>query len=186
MKTMDQAIVLFFNSWLKRHLFLQVFVSILAINLIYLIPPFLILYWFLGEKKVALRAVLAGLLAWQGLARLIGWLYFRPRPFVALPTWEWLFHRPDYSFPSDHATFLSALAVSFYLAGEKRVGLGLAFLTLSVSLARLVVGFHYPTDLLAGWLLGGLVAVLTFYLKELIDRFFCQPIIRLAQKLHLA
>jgi len=183
---MEQAIVSFSISWLKNHFFLRVFVAVLATNLIYLVPPFLVIYWFWGDKKVALRAVLASLLAWQGLARLIGWLYFRPRPFVTLPAQEWLFHRPDYSFPSDHATFLSALAVSFYLAGEKKVGVGLAFLTLFVSLARMVVGFHYPTDLLAGWLLGGLVAALFFRFKNPIDRFFCQPLIRLVQKLRLA
>jgi len=166
---------------------LDQFFKFIAVYLIYTIPLFLLGYWFLGEKKTALRAAFAGILGWCGLAYLIGhYLYFRPRPFTALPTKELVFHRPSYSFPSDHATFLFALAFSFYLAGERKIGYCLLGIGVLVSVSRVVVGFHYPSDVLAGWVLGSFVAGIFWLAKDPLDKWAIEPIIRLAKKVRLA
>ena len=78
-----------------------------------------------------------------------------------------------YSFPSGH----SSSAVSVYgslAAHEKRSRLlwVLAFLLpLLVGFSRVVVGAHYPTDVLCGWLLGIVVVLLVPWLRRRLPRW---------------
>lgn len=64
----------------------------------------------------------------------------------------------DWSFPSNHATLAAALAAGLALLRPR-----LAWLTLplagAAALLRVLVGVHYPHDVLAGAVLGGTVAV---------------------------
>ena len=63
-----------------------------------------------------------------------------------------------YSFPSAHATntFGCALWLSYFYPRQGWVFFGLSAL---VSLSRVFVGVHYPSDVLGGWLLGAIIAL---------------------------
>jgi len=102
----------------------------------------------------ALRAELATVSAWGGNA-LIGWLWFRARPLDAVSGVQALIDAPltAKSFPSDHATIAFAVAFSVFFADRSW---GWPFLALAalVSLGRVIVGVHYPSDVVAGCLLG--------------------------------
>ncbi len=108
-------------------------------------------------------AVAAGLSAGLGLlvAKLITEIYDRPRPFVAHPGSVHLFapHVPDASFPSDHATAAFAIAAAILLRSKPRWGaITLAF-ALILLVGRVALGYHYPTDVLGGAMIGTLAAV---------------------------
>jgi undecaprenyl-diphosphatase len=94
------------------------------------------------------------------MAAVIARVVDRPRPFVVHPQIHlFLAHAADPGFPSDHATAAFAIAVVLLLRlGRRALPVLLAATALAVS--RVLVGIHYPADVLAGALLGTAAAVL--------------------------
>ncbi len=117
--------------------------------------------WALFARKLRYRAVWAFvtmMVSWN-VGLLIKLLVQRARPVVDDP----ISHSPGYSFPSGHAfnAAVVATAVVFLLwpllgrVGH-RVSVALAVLgVLLVGLDRVFLGVHFPSDVLAGFLLGG-------------------------------
>ncbi len=107
-------------------------------------------------------AVAAGLSAGLGLAagKVISEAVDRVRPFVADPSGVHLFshHAGDPGFPSDHAT--AAFAIAFAILLRKRSwGIVALIAAAIVSVGRVALGLHYPSDILAGTVLGGAAAL---------------------------
>lgn len=112
-----------------------------------------------GRHGVA-AAGFSALLA-LGVAQVISHMWDRPRPFEAHPGHAHLFLpvSPDPSFPSDHATAAFAIAVAIFLRHRKAGILALVLATI-VSVSRVALGTHYPTDVIAGAALGTACALL--------------------------
>jgi undecaprenyl-diphosphatase len=110
------------------------------------------------------RATVAALLS-SSLALLanqaVGHVWDRPRPFAAHPLATHLFAAPsiDPSFPSDHAAAAFAIAVAV-LAFSRPVGAGFVAAATLITLSRVVVGLHYPSDVAAGAAVGAGAALL--------------------------
>lgn len=117
--------------------------------------------WLVVSQRFAAAVVLAGaaLDAWV-LNPLLKHVFGRDRPTVR----SYVEPVSRYSFPSGHATASMAFAaVAVVLAWPTRwrrpVTIGAAIYVVLVGLTRIVLGVHYPSDLLAGWALG--LAVVT-------------------------
>jgi undecaprenyl-diphosphatase len=113
--------------------------------------------FFLRDRRrllVLASAAVSALLAWLASDG-IGFLYFRPRPFAALADARLLISKSplDKSFPSDHATIAFALAFAVYQADRRWGGILLAMAAV-IALARVFVGVHYFSDVVAGAFLG--------------------------------
>ena len=65
----------------------------------------------------------------------------------------------DLSFPSGHAGSSFAAAAAIYLSCPRRIGIPALVLAALISLSRLYVGVHYPTDVICGALIGTAVAI---------------------------
>ena len=183
----DQAWLIAWNNFANSSHFWLKSIKFIAECLIYLVPVMLIILWFwkAESKKVALRATFAGLVAWLIASNIIGRLINRPRPFESLDVHELIFHRPTYSFPSDHAAFLFALCFSFWLSGYKKIALAIFILAIIIGAARIAVGVHFPSDIIAGGILGIFIA----WLIELLDRplrIVYNLLIRIARLIKLA
>ena len=87
------------------------------------------------------------------------------------PEGEWgqVYRKTDpHSFPSGHAARAALLAVLAIGLGPAWLGLLLGIWAPLVMLARVAMGVHYLTDVLAGALLGGLVGLVVLRLTPLL------------------
>lgn len=123
-------------------------------------------------RRASVAAVLS---AGLGLAvgKVISELVDRARPFVADPHGVHLFaaHAADPGFPSDHATAAFAIAVAIFLR-KRSWGIAALVLATILSVGRVALGVHYPSDVLAGAALGAAAALAlwTPALRTRIDR----------------
>ncbi len=102
-------------------------------------------------------AAIAALVA-LGVGQIIGGAVDRARPYDAMANVHLLVDKTtDFSFPSDHATVAGAVAVGLLFA-DRRWGIIATALAIVMAFTRVYVGAHYPGDVLAGLLLGGLVS----------------------------
>jgi undecaprenyl-diphosphatase len=130
-----------------------------------------------GRARTATRrAVVAGGLSAGvalAIAQVVAQVVDRPRPFVALAGSVHLFshHAADPGFPSDHTTAAFAIGAALLLRNRAWGTVVLVFATL-LALARVGMGVHYPSDVLAGAALGTLVAVVLWHpaVRALLDR----------------
>lgn len=123
----------------------------------------------LVSRKMLLKAALLAVGVGGGavLNVLLKSIFQRDRPQL----WERLVTENSYSFPSGHAMASSALALSliviFWPTRWRWLVVTLAGLYMVViGLTRLYLGVHYPTDVLAGWMVSGAwVALMVLVVK---------------------
>jgi undecaprenyl-diphosphatase len=79
----------------------------------------------------------------------------RPRPFVTFTDLKIIIPTPsEFSFPSGHTASSFAAASVFYKHLPRKIGIPAIVLAGLIGLSRLYVGVHYPTDVIAGVLMG--------------------------------
>lgn len=118
---------------------------------------------FAAGKAGALCAInmvcagLSSLLIYLVLKRVCG----RTRPYEACPTIKLCGHVLDrFSFPSGHT--LHSVGFSLVLVYYFPMwALALVPFTLVVAIARIVLGLHYPSDVLGGAMLGALIGLVS-------------------------
>jgi undecaprenyl-diphosphatase len=173
---MDTIVVAWLNGHAGEDLLLDTLIWEISANQLY--------------KGVVVAMALVGLWAWRGgdshkrragviaavgisvLAIFVGRvlaksLPFSPRPIHSLDTTVNLPLGVDpdalagwSSMPSDHAVMFFAIAVSVFLI-ERWLGVVLLLHALVVvSLPRIYLGLHWPSDIIAGAMVGGVIALL--------------------------
>jgi undecaprenyl-diphosphatase len=129
--------------------------------------------------KVASASALAAAAVAMLANQVISHLWERPRPFTAHPLATHLLApvSPDPSFPSDHAAVAFAIAFAV-LAFSRWAGAAFLAAAAAIAVSRVVVGVHYPSDVLAGALVGWTAAlVVTRWAAPLLA-----PLIRLVER----
>lgn len=133
-----------------------------------LIVVWLLLIWK-GGKRGRTAAILVVLAV--GLSDVIGARVLKPgvgrlRPCYELENVRLLVSCGGrHSFPSGHAANTFAAAITFAYFYRRYAGLFVTFSQL-VGFSRIVVGVHYPGDVLGGFILGGLIAASLLLLYE--------------------
>lgn len=116
---------------------------------------------FFKKKKEMLVVFITACLGWVA-SSVLKMLIQVERPFVALPDVQSLFPETGFAFPSGHATFFMALAISIFLL-HKKAGYIFIFFALLIGLARIIAGVHFPIDILGGFILGAGISYLFAY-----------------------
>ncbi len=92
----------------------------------------------------------------------------RPRPFRTFTELTILIPTPgEFSFPSGHTASSFAAAAVFYRYLPKKIGIPAIVLAGLIGFSRLYVGVHYPTDVIAGVVMG---IFLSYLAQFLVDR----------------
>ena len=186
---MDWRVYHSINDFVWRHHWLgSLFKAIETYGTILIAVAAFALWFFArpgGDRKWKLAAGSALGAAALGIVinRIIAALYHRDRPFIAHPSAH-VFgpHKTDPSMPSDHATAALAIAVAVLLIDT---GVGLVFLALAVLIAigRVIIGEHYPGDVLASTVIGVAAAIVIVRLGRPVVAFIVRIVERVTDPL---
>ena len=137
----------------------------------------LVMYFLVRKKLLSALLLMINYYGSRYLNHMLKLWYERPRPDVSQ-----LITVTGYSFPSGHTMNATAFLgfIAYLTITEHRIPLHkkvliiviTCFLIFSISVSRVYLGVHYPSDILAGWAAGGSWLVLcilfhrTFMQKE--------------------
>jgi undecaprenyl-diphosphatase len=162
---MDLSVYHSLNNFAYRHAAVGDVARFFANDLIFITFGLLALVCLVGGRRAFVRdrsAIVAGAataLIALGIGVIIGHLWDRARPFVHHAHHLLVAHAADASFPSDHVTALAAVAFAL-LFRRRPIGWAVLAVTVLVAVARVMVGVHYPTDVLGGAADGLLIAII--------------------------
>lgn len=182
---MNEKIFYYLNSFLGKSIFFDNTVLFLSNNFGYvlIIVSFLFLLFnhnlqqqdlsgkkiFRQKVKEIIIMLASTLLAWA-LVVIVKKLFINPRPFIIYPDIKTLFiYGSEDSFPSGHAAFYGALAVSIF-AYHKKAGIFFALGAFLIGISRVVAGVHFPLDILMGFIFGASVSVLVYYFIRILAK----------------
>ena len=166
---MNEKLFLMINNFAGHNHFLDLLGIFLAKGMPYFfILVEIYLYFIAKHKKEALFAFYSVVVALT-ISFLVSLVYIHNRPFMDNLGVALIHHKADTSFPSDHTTFLFAIAWSFMFF---KVRFWSMFLILALfgGLARVYVGVHYPFDILGGIVIGLVGASIIYILRERLEK----------------
>ena len=118
----------------------------------------LVMLLFRSTRKAGLSALCAMIIGLVVVNFTIKPLFARPRPWLVIQGFVNLVEEKDpNSFPSGHTNAAFAFALALCMTAPKRwMKITAVCLAVVMGLSRLYVGVHFPSDVLAGALIGSL------------------------------
>lgn len=166
---MEALILLFIQEHIRNAILDPFFIFITHLGdsgIIWIIISLVFLF-FQKTRKVGCMMIIAMLLSLLFNNVILKNLVARVRPYEAIDGLQRIIEaQPDWSFPSGHSASSFAAAVVIWKCMDKKVGISALVLAFLISISRLYVGVHYPTDVLFGILSGTCLALLVVYTFE--------------------
>ncbi len=138
----------------------------------WILVVFTIFYFLFFRKNVKKFTVIVFMIGIASfVTQFLKWqIFLHPRPFVVLSNVTQLINISSFdSFPSGHATIFAALATGIFIYNRK-LGIIFAVAALLIGLARIIAGIHYPLDILTGFGIGFVMAILSYKLMARLSR----------------
>lgn len=177
MMDLNNKLFYWFNGLAGKSPFVDSLIVFIASDLPWIIIAITVCYFLFFRKSIKKFLVLIFMVSIPiGVTQFLKWVIFKhPRPFIGLTDVVKLIDITSFdSFPSGHATVFSAITTAVFIY-NKRLGVIFMVLTLFIGMARVAAGVHYPLDILTGFVIGAVVAILSYrllkYLSIAIKRF---------------
>ncbi len=123
---------------------------------------FILFIWviFFSKRKMFNLSLLflSSFFSWI-TAAILKIIFHVDRPFITegiIP----LYKETGLSMPSEHMAVFSAIAISMFLI-DKRAGVLFSIIAIFIGFSRIIIGVHYPIDILAGAIVGLIISLIT-------------------------
>lgn len=164
-QNLDASILYFMQNHIQNHFFnpIMIFFTTLGnMGLIWIIIAIVLLFSKKFRKVGILMfcALIINTILGEGILK---HLFQRPRPFNTLPGLHLLIKAPtSYSFPSGHTSsaFACAIVLAYYI---RKAAIPAIILAIIIGFSRVYLTVHYPSDVIAGMVLGIISALITIY-----------------------
>jgi undecaprenyl-diphosphatase len=156
LQALDHSVVRVLNAGVMRWPVCHLVVALAARWLAVVEVALMVLLGLSGRRGATLRVLLSVGAVYVAVAA-IGLRWQRHRPFARFEAIrEFVAHDPHRSFPSRHVASAFAMA-TVATPVHARIGRLMGCLACALAASRVVAGLHYPSDVVAGALLGVVV-----------------------------
>ncbi|SFU78382.1 undecaprenyl-diphosphate phosphatase [Xenorhabdus koppenhoeferi] len=154
---------------------------------VFIYPVTLAICWFWGKEEsithqriVVSKSCIAFALG-MATSYIIGIFVPHARPFVEGVGYNFLYHAPTESFPSNHGTAVFTFALAFLFWHRLWSGLCLIILACAIAWSRVYVGVHWPIDMIGAFLVSLLGCALSQIFWNLHGQFLQNKLTQLYQ-----
>jgi membrane-associated phospholipid phosphatase len=137
----------------------QVMIAISVLGVVHVTALGVVPLWFSGKREEAFDFLVLLLVDW-GLTGALKSIFLAPRPEIGTRLYVPLTGATTHSFPSGHVS--RAFSVATFLSARFRtwnVAVPLFAYAVLMGISRMYVGVHWPTDVLAGAVIGSLLGL---------------------------
>ena len=187
MNSLDISLFRWLNSWAGMNPLVDNGIIFKAHYLPYIAGTAAVLFFFFYKDEVqklkncflVLEIAASGIFSRFFVVEIIRFFWQRLRPFEALSGVTTLIEHPqEASFPSGHAAFFFALGMTIFFRYRKS-GLLFLLIAFSISINRVAAGVHWPSDVVAGAVVGIVSSYAVHYGKRFLLQHTKERIARL-------